>query len=299
MNSLLLIDALGWILILAGSFFLVTGAIGLIRFPDFWSRLHAVSVLEFRRCPASAHGHVYPGRLVARNRQAGDHRAIPAHHRTNGDPCAGQCGVGIRVTPAVRDRRFQPGSERLGRQRTRRRSLRTGIEQGMPDIWIDIFLFTMLAATALAIVRCQAPVRRHHAVQRLQPVVCTPVRDARCRRCRLHGSGRRGRDLDRTHAWNSRTDKSNGTSHRENATGLGAPPRSLDRRRAVLWHSGHAWLRRCRHTGAASCRSPLPGSDRIPKSGFPMSLRLSWRVTGDMTRLAKRPSSLQPASAYF
>ena len=46
MNSLLLIDALGWILILAGSFFLVTGAIGLIRFPDFWSRLHAVSVLD-------------------------------------------------------------------------------------------------------------------------------------------------------------------------------------------------------------------------------------------------------------
>ena len=46
MNSVLLIDALGWILILAGSGFLVTGAIGLIRFPDFWSRLHALSVLD-------------------------------------------------------------------------------------------------------------------------------------------------------------------------------------------------------------------------------------------------------------
>ena len=46
MNSELLIDALGWILILAGSVFLVTGAIGLIRFPDFWSRLHALSVLD-------------------------------------------------------------------------------------------------------------------------------------------------------------------------------------------------------------------------------------------------------------
>ncbi len=46
MNSVLLIDALGWILILAGSVFLVTGAIGLIRFPDFWSRLHALSVLD-------------------------------------------------------------------------------------------------------------------------------------------------------------------------------------------------------------------------------------------------------------
>ncbi len=46
MNSVLLIDALGWVLILAGSVFLVTGAIGLIRFPDFWSRLHALSVLD-------------------------------------------------------------------------------------------------------------------------------------------------------------------------------------------------------------------------------------------------------------
>ncbi|MCY4139260.1 MAG: monovalent cation/H(+) antiporter subunit G [Rhodobacteraceae bacterium] len=43
---MLLIDTLGWILILAGSVFLVTGAIGLIRFPDFWSRLHALSVLD-------------------------------------------------------------------------------------------------------------------------------------------------------------------------------------------------------------------------------------------------------------
>ena len=43
---MLLIDALGWVLILAGSVFLVTGAIGLIRFPDFWSRLHALSVLD-------------------------------------------------------------------------------------------------------------------------------------------------------------------------------------------------------------------------------------------------------------
>ncbi len=33
-------------MILAGSIFLVTGALGLIRFPDFWSRLHALSVLD-------------------------------------------------------------------------------------------------------------------------------------------------------------------------------------------------------------------------------------------------------------
>lgn len=46
MNSVVLIDALSWVLILAGSIFLVIGAIGLIRLPDFWSRLHALSVLD-------------------------------------------------------------------------------------------------------------------------------------------------------------------------------------------------------------------------------------------------------------
>ena len=40
----LLVDILSWICILAGSFFMVVAAVGCIRFPDFWSRLHAVSV---------------------------------------------------------------------------------------------------------------------------------------------------------------------------------------------------------------------------------------------------------------
>ncbi len=42
----LLVDILSWILIVGGSFFTVVGAIGTVRFPDFWSRLHAVSVAD-------------------------------------------------------------------------------------------------------------------------------------------------------------------------------------------------------------------------------------------------------------
>lgn len=37
-------DILGWIFLLAGAAFVVVGGIGLIRLPDFFSRLHAVSV---------------------------------------------------------------------------------------------------------------------------------------------------------------------------------------------------------------------------------------------------------------
>jgi multicomponent Na+:H+ antiporter subunit G len=35
-----------WISMLAGSAFLIIGATGIIRFPDFWSRLHAAAVID-------------------------------------------------------------------------------------------------------------------------------------------------------------------------------------------------------------------------------------------------------------
>jgi multicomponent Na+:H+ antiporter subunit G len=41
-----LINGIAWALILSGSFFTVVGAIGILRFPDFWSRLHAASVSD-------------------------------------------------------------------------------------------------------------------------------------------------------------------------------------------------------------------------------------------------------------
>lgn len=41
-----LVEILSWIAILGGSTFMLIGAIGTLRFPDFWSRLHAVSVSD-------------------------------------------------------------------------------------------------------------------------------------------------------------------------------------------------------------------------------------------------------------
>jgi len=38
--------ALSWLFILSGSFFTIVGAVGILRFPDFWSRLHASSIPE-------------------------------------------------------------------------------------------------------------------------------------------------------------------------------------------------------------------------------------------------------------
>lgn len=42
----LVIDILSWVLILAGSAFTMIGALGIVRFPDFWARLHAASVTD-------------------------------------------------------------------------------------------------------------------------------------------------------------------------------------------------------------------------------------------------------------
>jgi len=38
--------ALSWVFIVSGSVFVVIGAFGTLRFPDFWSRLHAASITD-------------------------------------------------------------------------------------------------------------------------------------------------------------------------------------------------------------------------------------------------------------
>ncbi|HKJ65332.1 MAG TPA: monovalent cation/H(+) antiporter subunit G [Desulfopila sp.] len=41
-----LLDILSWILLLSGSFFCLTGALGLLRFPDFFTRTHATGITD-------------------------------------------------------------------------------------------------------------------------------------------------------------------------------------------------------------------------------------------------------------
>ena len=41
-----IIEVLSWAAILSGCAFMLIGAIGTVRFPDFWTRLHAVSVSD-------------------------------------------------------------------------------------------------------------------------------------------------------------------------------------------------------------------------------------------------------------
>jgi multicomponent Na+:H+ antiporter subunit G len=48
MNTLL--DLFSWISLMAGSIFIIIGTIGLIRFPDFFTRLHAASIVDTLGC---------------------------------------------------------------------------------------------------------------------------------------------------------------------------------------------------------------------------------------------------------
>lgn len=40
------IDALSWICLCGGGFFCIVGAAGMLRMPDFYTRMHAASVIE-------------------------------------------------------------------------------------------------------------------------------------------------------------------------------------------------------------------------------------------------------------
>ena len=40
------IDALSWACLVGGGFFCIVGALGLLRMPDFYTRMHAASVIE-------------------------------------------------------------------------------------------------------------------------------------------------------------------------------------------------------------------------------------------------------------
>ncbi|MFT5448965.1 MAG: multicomponent Na+:H+ antiporter subunit G [Gammaproteobacteria bacterium] len=42
----LLLDILSWALLLAGGFFVVVGSLGLVRMPDFFTRVHAASITD-------------------------------------------------------------------------------------------------------------------------------------------------------------------------------------------------------------------------------------------------------------
>jgi len=44
--ELAVVDIFGWIFVVAGSVFVIIGGIGLLRLPDFYSRIHAAGITD-------------------------------------------------------------------------------------------------------------------------------------------------------------------------------------------------------------------------------------------------------------
>jgi multicomponent Na+:H+ antiporter subunit G len=42
----IVLDILSWIMLIAGAFFVMTGSIGLVRMPDFFSRTHPAGLID-------------------------------------------------------------------------------------------------------------------------------------------------------------------------------------------------------------------------------------------------------------
>jgi len=42
----MILNSISWIFLIVGSFFCLTGVVGLLRFPDFFSRIHATSLTD-------------------------------------------------------------------------------------------------------------------------------------------------------------------------------------------------------------------------------------------------------------
>jgi multicomponent Na+:H+ antiporter subunit G len=86
------VDLLSWLLLLAGGMFCVIGAIGLLRMPDFYTRMHAASVIEtlgagllfiavliFFTSPAATHALARAARLRGLTPIASDQDAPPSN----------------------------------------------------------------------------------------------------------------------------------------------------------------------------------------------------------------------------
>ncbi|MEM9810709.1 MAG: monovalent cation/H(+) antiporter subunit G [Pseudomonadota bacterium] len=63
----IILDLLSWVLLLSGGFFVIVGAIGVIRFPDFYTRLHAAGVTDTLGADLILLGLLFqaPGAMVA------------------------------------------------------------------------------------------------------------------------------------------------------------------------------------------------------------------------------------------
>ena len=119
-------DALVWIgggLVVIGVLFTLLGAVGVLRFPDVYTRIHAASLTDTGGASLRAAGFGVDRRIYARDAEAGP--GVDIHHADDacGCKCAGECGVWFGAQAADRyvpDPACRKACRDDGKRRTRR-----------------------------------------------------------------------------------------------------------------------------------------------------------------------------------
>ena len=87
-------DVLSWVFLLVGSFFAISGGIGVIRMPDLFTRLHAAGVTDTGGAGLILVGLDVPGRAVAGHREAPPDSRLPLVLQPGIHLCPGPGGPG-------------------------------------------------------------------------------------------------------------------------------------------------------------------------------------------------------------
>ena len=179
----LALDIASWVLLMAGAFLVLTGALGLVRMPDFYTRMHPAGITDTLGARADPARPDAPGRLRPGRGQAVPDRRVPVLHQPHLDPCHRQCRVGHGPSPH--------GNGRSAAPRRRRRSQRRADNSHRSR-----HRYRAPAVPGRYRVRHHAPrdaVLLGHAVRRVLVRVGGAVRASRRGGRRLHrGRGRRG-----------------------------------------------------------------------------------------------------------
>ena len=135
------LDIVSWALILAGSFFTVVGAIGLVRMPDVYTRMHAASVTDTLGAGLLLAGLMVQAGLGLVSFEAPLHSHPFLFHGARRHACA-RSGC-----PARRDQAAACGGPdgAAGRARERR--------EAAIEAFINMVLLTLLAAVTIGVVR--------------------------------------------------------------------------------------------------------------------------------------------------
>ncbi len=91
----MLVDVLSWICLVLGCALCLIGGLGLLRLPDFYSRLHGGGMTDTLGAGLVLLGPDVSGRVDDGHGEIGDDFGGAAHHQSDFDPRGGQSRVRV------------------------------------------------------------------------------------------------------------------------------------------------------------------------------------------------------------